>query len=312
MLYSDTSFHREPRSWPLSTRVSKNQLNAWQQAIRTYLSYQSKRRPVDQKLTGCFKETSKMAAQVNHPSFLQPHDPDVPLWRYMDLSKFADLLQRRSLAFPRADRLGDPFEGSVPVANALHIQRVIEARQNGNRTDPYEMLDDERLSNMAQQFSHTRRQMIKSCYVSCWHMNEHESLAMWKVYSASDEAVCIRTSYRTLTELLPDECYIGQVSYINYNAHQIPYNNLFAPLVHKRMSFSYEREARAIICDWDGMEQDLPDIRYVDVDLGQLVDRIFISPESPDWFLDVVKGLAETYNLTTPIERSELSASPLF
>lgn len=192
MLHRNMSFHREPRSLPLSTWVKKSQLNAWQQAISTYLSYQFKRRPRGQKLTGCFKETSKMAAQVNHVSFLQPSHPDVPLWRYMDLSKFADLLQRRSLAFPRADRLGDPFEGSVPVPNALHIQKVIEDRKNGNRTDPYEMLDDERLSNMAQQFSHTRRQMIKSCYVSCWHMNEHESLAMWKVYSASDEAVCIR------------------------------------------------------------------------------------------------------------------------
>lgn len=60
------------------------------------------------------------------------------------------------------------------------------------------------------------------------------------------------------------------------------------------------------------MGQDLPDIRYVAVDLGQLVDRIFISPGAPDWFLDVVKGLAETYGLTAPIERSELSASPLF
>ncbi len=253
-----------------------------------------------------------MAAQVNHPSFLQPHDPDVPLWRYMDLSKFADLLQRRSLAFPRADRLGDPFEGSVPVSNALHIQRVIEARQNGMSLDYYEKLDDQMLSNMAQLTSDSRKQMIKSCYVSCWHMNEYESQAMWKVYSASDEAVCIRTKYRTLQELLPDECYIGRVSYINYNEHHISDSNLFAPLVHKRMSFSYEREARAIIWDGDRMGQDLPSIRYVAVDLGQLVDRIFISPDAPDWFLDVVKGLAATYGLTTPIERSELSASPLF
>lgn len=253
-----------------------------------------------------------MAAQVNHPSFLQPHDPDVPLWRYMDLSKFADLLQRRSLAFPRADRLGDPFEGSVPVANASIYQNMIEHRKMGGSLGSYEMLDDQMLSELAQMTSHRRKNMIKSCYVSCWHMNECESQAMWKMYSASDEAVCIRTKYRTLTELLPDECYIGQVSYINYNEHHISDHNGFAPLVHKRTSFSYEREARAIIWDGDRMGQDLPDIRYVPVDLGQLVDRIFISPESPDWFLDVVKGLAETYGLTTPIARSELSAIALF
>lgn len=311
-MYRNMCSHREPRSLPLSTWVKKSHLNAWQQAISTYLSYQSKRRPVGQKLIGCFKETSKMAAQVNHPSFLQPHDPDVPLWRYMDLSKFVDLLQRRSLVFARADRLGDPFEGSVPVANARAYPNMIEARKMGVSLGSYETLDDQMLSELAQMTSDSRKKMIKSCYVSCWHMNECESLAMWKVYSASDEAVCIRTSYRTLTELLPDECHIGRVSYINYNEHHISDHNLFAPLVHKRMSFSYEREARAIIWDGVGMGQDLPDIRYEAVDLGQLVDGIFISPDAPDWFLDVVKGLAATYDLTTPIERSELSASALF
>ena len=91
-----------------------------------------------------------MAAQDNHESFLQPPDPDVPLWRYMDLSKFADLLQRRSLAFARADRLGDPFEGSVPVANASIYQKMIEARQRGVSLGSYEMLDDQMLSELAQ------------------------------------------------------------------------------------------------------------------------------------------------------------------
>ncbi|MGI4801337.1 MAG: hypothetical protein ACRYG8_46410, partial [Janthinobacterium lividum] len=39
---------------------------------------------------------------------------EIPLWRYMDLSKFAALLQKRTLHFARADNLGDPLEGSVP------------------------------------------------------------------------------------------------------------------------------------------------------------------------------------------------------
>lgn len=31
-------------------------------------------------------------------------------------------------------------------------------------------------------------------YVSSWHMNEHESTAMWRLYLKSDEGLAIRTT----------------------------------------------------------------------------------------------------------------------
>lgn len=41
-------------------------------------------------------------------------DPDTRIWRYVDLTKFLDMLSRRKLYFARLDRLGDPFEGAIP------------------------------------------------------------------------------------------------------------------------------------------------------------------------------------------------------
>ena len=41
---------------------------------------------------------------------------DQQLWRYMDFAKFAAMLRERSLYFPRADKLGDPFEGAFGLA----------------------------------------------------------------------------------------------------------------------------------------------------------------------------------------------------
>jgi hypothetical protein len=44
-------------------------------------------------------------------SFDQP-EPDSTIWRYLDFPRFVSLLTTRSLFLPRADLLGDPFEGS--------------------------------------------------------------------------------------------------------------------------------------------------------------------------------------------------------
>ena len=51
-----------------------------------------------------------------HPSFDSPPDNAV-LWRYIDFTKFVSLLDRKALFFVRADKLGDPFEGTLPDAN---------------------------------------------------------------------------------------------------------------------------------------------------------------------------------------------------
>src|SRR6516165_4771459 len=52
--------------------------------------------------------------QYIHPAFPQPPDPSVAIWRYMDASKFTWLVANGRLFMPRADRLGDPFEGTTP------------------------------------------------------------------------------------------------------------------------------------------------------------------------------------------------------
>ena len=47
------------------------------------------------------------------PAIREPEDTDSRIWRYMDFTKYVSLLQHRGVFFGRADRLGDPFEGSI-------------------------------------------------------------------------------------------------------------------------------------------------------------------------------------------------------
>lgn len=252
-------------------------------------------------------------ATLDHPSFIQPPDPGVSLWRYMDLSKFVALLQKRALVFARADNLGDPFEGSVPVPTASALQAALAIRKILPEHDLYAGMTDEDIAEKYLQFSDMRRQMVKASYVNCWHMNEAESAAMWKLYSKSSDALCIRTSYEKLAGCLPEECYIGIVSYIDFKSTPISIDNTFNPFLFKRRSFAHEREARAIIVDFEVLKTgNAPPIREVNVDLGKLVEGLYVSPDAPEWFREVVGGLAAQYGLGVPVEHSEMNVAPLF
>ena len=46
-----------------------------------------------------------------------PPESDAVLWKYMNFTKFVSLLEKQALFFARADKLGDPFEGSFSKAN---------------------------------------------------------------------------------------------------------------------------------------------------------------------------------------------------
>lgn len=252
-------------------------------------------------------------AKLDHPSFTQPHNFGVALWRYMDLSKFVALLQRRRLVFPRADKLGDPFEGSVPEPNVRAPEEIRRLRRYAPQLAPFAELDDDQFTALFAELSEGRRLEVRRKYVSCWHMNEGESAAMWKLYSRSSDAVCIRTDYATLARLLPDTCYMGVIRYIDFRKEGIPGDNTFAPFLVKRASFAHEREARAILNGPASPGSAEPPLfQEVPIDVGQCVQEVFVSPESPEWFREVVQGVAKTYGLDVDVRHSEMNGTPMY
>lgn len=88
--------------------------------------------------------------------------------------------------------------------------------------------------------------------VNCWHANEHESAAMWKLYLKSDEGIAIQSTYKRLKESIIDDedVLIGKVNYIDYETDIIDPNNQYGSLIHKRKSFEHEKEIRAVITKW--------------------------------------------------------------
>jgi len=242
-------------------------------------------------------------ANTTHSVFRQPGNPEESIWRYMDFTKYVDLLQRRALYFARSDCLGDPFEGSYSRANQ-ELRREVYG---------------DRFEQIQQHVVPLNRWFCQWTFLSCWHMNAGESAAMWKLYAKTAEAVAIRSTYARLMEVLPGEAFMGLVTYIDYNRDWLPEGNVFYPFVHKRLSFQHEQEVRALIQSLptknDSIDSGAVNAevgRLVPVELPRLVEEVLVAPTSPDWFLRLVEDVTKKYELDVRVRRSELDSAPVY
>jgi len=242
-----------------------------------------------------------------HPIFKKPKNGNAKIWRYIDFTKFVSLLDKSALFFTRADRLGDPFEGSYSRAN-------IKMRPEVYKDMPLAALDN---------FSKFYKIIIKYTAINCWHLSEYESAAMWNLYLKSNEGIAIQSTFNLLKTSLKDEIhnvFIGKVKYIDFAKDWMPEGFTQYPFIHKRKSFEHERELRAIIQKFPdkkngGLDWSKPlfdDGIYIQVDLGVLVDNIYLAPTSPKWLFELVKSITKKYKLDKEVFRSSLDDVPVY
>jgi hypothetical protein len=266
------------------------------------------------------------------PQFWSPQLPkkSTPAWRYIDFTQLISILERESLWFNRADLFEDPLEGSLSRAN-------VETRELRYEDTEIPLSELETLSQALQQHR-------KTTYLNCWHLNNYESAAMWEQYSTDGQGVAIQTTVGSLIDSLTDESGVfmsgedtpddadeidrvitfGRVRYIDYDRHLIPENNLYAPVFHKRRSFKHEQEFRAAFSifgekleESEGVDSvddfsDIPAGMYIDVNLEKLIDTLYISPTSPEWFSEQVELIKERYEIECDIQKSSLDEDPVF
>ena len=134
----------------------------------------------------------------------------------MDFTKFVSLLDSNALFFSRADRLSDAWEGAHTVENLRQRPTVIGA---GESETAAELMNGVSLFNRSLRF-HT--------FVSCWHLNNVESAAMWKLYVSHDEGIAVQTTVERLVGSFQGgdndmfEVYVGKVSYLDYEREAFP------------------------------------------------------------------------------------------
>jgi hypothetical protein len=248
-----------------------------------------------------------MTAQ-DHPSFGRPRDPTVKIWRYMDQAKLESLLQTQSLYFRRADKFQDSLEGQFTKLNPAIEDRWI-AHQIANYGFGAKPGSEEILRAQYRRMLAVAHEDRQETYINCWHMNELESPVMWKGYTSDNEAVCIRTTFQTLRNLLPEQCFLGGVRYIDYDCDFIDPIISLNPIGHKGVSYSHEREIRAVIWGKENAAQFKALGEFgleVPIKLGSLVEAIYVSTNASAHYEKTIEALAQSTGIMAPVARSKI------
>lgn len=155
--------------------------------------------------------------------------------------------------------------------------------------------------------------------INCWHINDHESAAMWSIYSNKGAVIAIQSTYKKFVDSFSDSPYIIHVSlieYVDYLKDVTKWGNSFIPILQKGKSYEYEQEIRAVIWSREGKNKELCDpiesgIRIKD-NLNTLIEKIYIAPLTPKWIHNLIINILNKYNVSKPIEDSLLEGKPVY
>ncbi len=252
---------------------------------------------------------------------------DKAIWRFMSLAKFLDLLTTSSLYFTqlRVLRRLDPFEGSSTRLTRQFHELIVSNEQFARAIMkiPADQPLPPRFRTMLGPEGAKRIQNFgaASIYVNCWHLSDGESASLWSAYASQADGVAVRTTigrFIRALEKVDDEINVGRVQYIDYERDAIPGGNLLNPVFRKRSSFESDKEVRACLTRFT--EFDLSPAKWaknpqgvrVNCDLSHLIEEVRVSPLAPEWHVEVVKGVARTYERDFPVRRSEISDPAVF
>lgn len=236
------------------------------------------------------------------------------IWRYTDFYKYVDLLTTSELHFARADSLEDIFDCSyIPFLN--------EDSRRSFSENLYTKKEILQISDFCRFF----------VYLNCWHINDVESAALWKLYSENKyETIAIQSTFGKLKSEIGqsrNDVYISKVRYDPEHAGTPIPNNPRAKsytgaerIIYKRKSFEHEKELRAFI--YNGHEEirameskheveqlkiQRPDCIRIKIKPSNLIESVYISPVSKDWFVKLIENVSSQFEIDkSRVQRSNL------
>lgn len=229
---------------------------------------------------------------------------DQKLWRYMSLDKLIDILHKKRLYFSAVGNYTfDPHEGLLPKTLRQEFARLFEK----NLTSPNENIDFEKMISL----------LLSAFTVNCWHQNDGESEAMWKLYSDLNKGVAIQTTVKSLsnsiTSELSDKILFSDVHYVDLhnNANiNLGFTSFKLIPVFKRLAFQHEREARLIYSHpiEKGMEKfHNKSPATIEINPLLLIEKIYISPYAEEPFPSSVECILKMFGISDEkIVRSDL------
>jgi len=251
--------------------------------------------------------------KIEHP------DSNQKIWRYMDFSKYVDMLNTNTLYFTRADKLEDPYDCSGMQFFGEQYKQLSSANPQGrewtSKVNTFERL---------------------FVYLNCWHMNDVQSAALWKLYSENKyETIAIQTTFGKLKSEIENKWsrdggpHITKVKYDLENAGEPignpPEGKLFSALsraniIYKRPSFEHEKELRAFIFQGYDKHKENDTLRNeahleklmkerdegipIPIDPAKLIEKVYVSPLAKVWCVELVKNVSG--DLKDRVQKSDL------
>ncbi|MBS6081810.1 MAG: DUF2971 domain-containing protein [Pseudomonas fluorescens] len=267
-------------------------------------------------------------------SIVSDLDLNKKIWRYMTLDKFIHLLDSETLYFSSLASFmkSDPFEGMPPIDIIKKIRKLVPiSKELQAALDNIEIkaksikvsseitaLFDSLLEPVKSEHEEFRKLVVglfKGHVVNCWHANEQESEAMWKLYGDSHRGIAVQTTVGKLQSALQTEetIKIAEVIYSNYEQ---PSKEALRHLVKtglgpvmKRQSYSHEAEVRAYFLPSShkvGLEAAEAKSQSVKLDSMEFIESVVISPFAGEPYTSAVKAVSDKYNLSCAVKTSDL------
>ncbi|HDX9701795.1 TPA: DUF2971 domain-containing protein [Bacillus thuringiensis] len=236
------------------------------------------------------------------------------LWRYMDFTKLVSLVADQSIYLRRSDEFTDVFEGVLFGYGVENAREDIEAMfSEAGCSERFIQKQLEKAEEVANDVIERAERNRKNVFINCWHLNEYESAAMWGLYLKSNEGIAIQTTFDKIKRSLnvcKEDVFIGKVKYIDHTKHKNLIESYLEPFFTKRISFKHEQEVRLVYALTPHHEEYVENSeeigKNIQVNLADLIERVYVSPDAAPWFVDVVKVVLEKFNIDAEVIHSKL------
>ena len=223
-----------------------------------------------------------------------PNEGTQALWRYVTSERLLDLLTSEELYFTHVLAFSDGLEGSLTNRTRDRLLTWFKTQIKVDEAS-------------AQELVRRYEEAQKDFYVSCWHMNDFESYLMWKAYA--ERGFAVRTTYERVQAAFDRFSGVvtgGVVEYVDFARHSTPVGNAFHLVMTKDLPYRDEREFRLVLWALDSkniqLQRGSKGIR-VPVDIGMLIDRVYVNPLNQSIPEDLL-ALLERHKIT--IDTSKL------
>jgi hypothetical protein len=234
---------------------------------------------------------------------------ETPIWRYIPLGPFLELLMNSAL-FQTSVRV---FEDGAEGAYGYKATRIDDSVPRSLLLEPSRYMDASGLRQLPFKTPDVIKAARERTAVTCWFKHSGtESYGMWRIYGRDPFAVAIATSVGALRSILAGQTTtrVGAVAYRPLPAVVQDAHTLF---FHKREEYQAEQEIRSIYVSQQPLDGRFLMWPLAPEQLDALLSKIIVAPAMRptmyDTLLAVVKGKFESLGLA--FDSSRMTPSSL-